>query len=112
MWQESESRIIFQCKVAERDAIVLSNAVIELFPESDSTGKESEQPTTAPPQSQLIFEQIDQRIAEHPEWIRQIRAVYQFNITGDHGGQYVVDLKNDGGSARSGEDPNRMQVAR
>jgi 3-hydroxyacyl-CoA dehydrogenase/3a,7a,12a-trihydroxy-5b-cholest-24-enoyl-CoA hydratase len=32
MWQDSDTRIFFQTKVAERDEIVLSNAAIELHP--------------------------------------------------------------------------------
>ncbi|MBK8985734.1 MAG: MaoC family dehydratase N-terminal domain-containing protein [Chloroflexi bacterium] len=30
MWQESANRVVFQCKAAERDEIVLANAVIDL----------------------------------------------------------------------------------
>src|SRR5688572_14074001 len=33
MWRESPTRILFQCKVAERDKTVISNAAVELYPE-------------------------------------------------------------------------------
>jgi len=33
MWQESDTRILFQTKVFERDEIVLSNGAVELYPD-------------------------------------------------------------------------------
>ena len=33
MWQEHDQRIIFECRIKERDAAVLTNAAIELFDE-------------------------------------------------------------------------------
>ena len=33
MWKESDTRIVFRCKVKERDEVVISNAAIELYEE-------------------------------------------------------------------------------
>src|SRR5580704_17794739 len=33
MWKESDGKIVFRCKVAERDVVVISNAAVELFKE-------------------------------------------------------------------------------
>lgn len=107
MWQESENRIIFETRVAERDEVVLSNAAVELHPPGAAEAAENAASEAAvrPPKSRLAFAQINDRIAEHPEWAEQIGTVFQFNITGEEGGRYVIDLKKDGGQARPGEDP-------
>jgi 3-hydroxyacyl-CoA dehydrogenase/3a,7a,12a-trihydroxy-5b-cholest-24-enoyl-CoA hydratase len=108
MWRESPTRIVFRSSVAERNEVVLSRATVELFPAGeDADGQQAEAATgsAAAPKSLAIFEQIGERISEHPEWAKKVGAVFQFDITGSEGGSYVVDLKNDGGSARPGEDP-------
>ena len=33
MWKESDTRIVFRCKVTERDKVVISNAAVELYKE-------------------------------------------------------------------------------
>ena len=44
---------------------------------------------------EIFEEQIAKRLAnpEHQEAAKEIDAVYQFNISGDDGGSWVVDLK-------------------
>lgn len=104
MWQETPTRIIFRSKVQERDEVVLANALVVLHEEAPAP--QEAQPAakeTAAPKSEAIFAEIEQRIAQHPEWTQEVGAVYQFIITGDEGGRYVVDLKNDGGGVTAGE---------
>ncbi|MCA9951013.1 MAG: SCP2 sterol-binding domain-containing protein, partial [Anaerolineales bacterium] len=104
MWQESDTHIIFRTKVAERDEVVLSNAVVELHaPVMEETIVAES--ATALPKSVAIFEEINGRIQNHPEWIEKVGAIYQFNISGENGGEYIVDLKNSPGSAHPGSDP-------
>jgi len=44
---------------------------------------------------QIFEEQIAKRLTnpEHQEKAKEIDAVYQFNVTGDDGGNWIVDLK-------------------
>ena len=44
---------------------------------------------------QIFEEQIATRLSnpEHAEKAKEIDAVYQFNITGDDGGEWIVDLR-------------------
>jgi putative sterol carrier protein len=44
----------------------------------------------------LIFsDKIPAKIASAPDKVRAINAVYQFNISGDSGGEWVLDLTKD-----------------
>jgi 3-hydroxyacyl-CoA dehydrogenase/3a,7a,12a-trihydroxy-5b-cholest-24-enoyl-CoA hydratase len=105
MWRESETRIVFQSKVKERDEVVLSNAAVELQPIAKGEGDETAA-HQAPPRSLAIFEYFQQRIAQNPQWVEEVGAVYQFKLTGGDGGDYVVDLKEGNGRAYPGTVPN------
>jgi len=50
----------------------------------------------------LVFAQINQRIAADPGIVQKVNVVYQFNVLGDDGGQWTVDLKNAAGEVRTG----------
>ena len=43
----------------------------------------------------IFEEQISARLAdpEHGQKAKEIDSVYQFNVTGDNGGSWIVDLK-------------------
>jgi len=53
-------------------------------------------------QPAAIFEQMTQRVADKPGLVDEVSAIFQFDITGDEGGSWVVDLKNPPGSVTSG----------
>lgn len=65
---------------------------------------QAEEPTMTTPA--VIFEEMAGRIAADPSIVQRVNAVYQFNISGDHGGSWIVDLQNGPGAVRSGEAPN------
>jgi len=49
-----------------------------------------------------IFAQMTQRVADKPGLVDEVGAVFQFDISGEDGGSWVVDLKNSPGSVSSG----------
>lgn len=49
-----------------------------------------------------IFEGIARKVADNPGLVDDVGAIFQFDIAGDDGGSWVVDLKNPPGSVASG----------
>jgi len=100
MWQTEEEQILFRSRILEREALVLTQGVAMLAgrPAADAMRE------TAVPRSRSIFAEIDKRIASHPEWVDQIGAVFQFEVSGVEGGSYIVDLQHSPGAARPGTD--------
>ncbi len=49
-----------------------------------------------------IFEQMTQRIVDKPDLVDEVGAIFQFDITGEAGGSWVVDLKTAPGSVANG----------
>jgi F420-dependent oxidoreductase-like protein len=68
---------------------------------SPSTG--AEDPMSTEPKSASIFDHMASRVAESPSLVQSVNALFQFQITGDPGGSWVVDLKNGDGDVRTGQ---------
>ena len=50
-----------------------------------------------------LFAKVTQRVAADPTLVQRVNAVYQFNVLGDDGGTWVVDLKNGAGDVWAGQ---------
>lgn len=47
-------------------------------------------------------EKIAKKLADKPELSKQVNATYEFNITGDNGGVWTVDLTKEPGAVSAG----------
>lgn len=109
MWKETGDRIIFRCKVKERDEYVMTNAAMELQGVGAvEKGNGSGDASSVNPEIETIFEEMRKRIDAKPELIDKVAAIYQFDVTGADGGTWWVDLKNRPGGVHEGaaEKPN------
>jgi 3-hydroxyacyl-CoA dehydrogenase/3a,7a,12a-trihydroxy-5b-cholest-24-enoyl-CoA hydratase len=117
IWKESATRVVFRCKVVERDVVVISNAAVELYAEiPTATGKKAAASpaakaatasgATATAQSgaltsDAIFFAIGHHIETHPELVGQVQTVFQWKLTGPDS-QWTLDAKNGKGSCKPG----------
>jgi 3-hydroxyacyl-CoA dehydrogenase/3a,7a,12a-trihydroxy-5b-cholest-24-enoyl-CoA hydratase len=108
MWKESEQRIVFQCKVKERDAVVISNAAIELFeelPKPKEKKKSAGEAAAAGPVEPTVADIIaaaNQYLAANPGIAEKAQAMFQLNLS-NPSSVWTIDLK--AGTAGPGEAP-------
>lgn len=107
MWKESGTRIVFECRVTERDQVVISNAAMELFSEIPKPKAKPKQATAAAaapttPISADIFNAIGAYLAANPGVAEKIKTVYRFKLT-DPASAWTIDLSSPPGAVSQGE---------
>ena len=55
---------------------------------------------------QSIFDHMADRVANNPGMVQQVRASFQFELTGDNGGEWFVNLKEGAGVVSAGTIPD------
>jgi (3R)-3-hydroxyacyl-CoA dehydrogenase / 3a,7a,12a-trihydroxy-5b-cholest-24-enoyl-CoA hydratase / enoyl-CoA hydratase 2 len=108
MWKESDLRILVKATVVERNVVCISNAAVEFYaeiPTAKGSATEVKQinipATPSASATEAIFEGIGTYVAQHPELLKQVGHVYQFNITNPDSA-WILDLKNGNGSVKAG----------
>ena len=113
MWKESDTRILFRCRVAERDKVVMKNAAIELYreiPEKKKTAPAAAaaeaEAEAAPaeaegPRSSHVFIAIADHLELNPGLAASVGKVFEFRLT-DPDSVWTVDLKVSGGKVMAG----------
>ena len=105
MWKESETRVVFRCKVKERDKVVISNAAMELYtevPQKKASAPSAKAASAAPVApaaaatgkitSGLVFEAIGAYLTKNADVAAKVGTVFQFKLT-DPTSQWTLDLK-------------------
>jgi 3-hydroxyacyl-CoA dehydrogenase/3a,7a,12a-trihydroxy-5b-cholest-24-enoyl-CoA hydratase len=107
MWKEDDQRIVFRCRVKERDKEVINQAAVELhaeIPQPKPKAKKVEGKAKAVakgPESAAIFSAIGSYLAAHPDQVGKVGNVYHFMIdTPDSA--WTLDLKNGAGGVKAG----------
>ncbi|OTG92766.1 peroxisomal multifunctional enzyme type 2 [Acinetobacter sp. ANC 3832] len=119
MWKESDTRIIFETSVKERNEVVIKNAAIELYKEIPSAKVKPQAETAAPVTAQQtsssvqnteitladVFTAVNQHIQSTAGIVDKVKTTFQFKLNNPDS-IWFIDLKNGQGSAGAGEITN------
>ena len=108
MWKESDTKIVFRCKVKERDKVVISNAAVELYKEIPKA-PEKKKPApaaaasnqSAEPTSAEAFAVIRDFIEQNPGMAAEIGKTFLFRLSNPDSA-WTIDLKNGKGGVTEG----------
>ncbi|AKU96624.1 Oxidoreductase, short chain dehydrogenase/reductase family [Labilithrix luteola] len=119
MWKESDNRIVFRCRVKEREKAVISNAAIELYSEipkvaekkaataaSASSASANANANSGEATSSEAFAVIRDYVETHPDIVGQVGKTYLFRLSGPDSA-WMVDLKNGKGGVSSASAPSK-----
>jgi NAD(P)-dependent dehydrogenase (short-subunit alcohol dehydrogenase family)/acyl dehydratase len=109
MWMESDTRVIIETRVKERDKVVIKNAVVELYaqiPQRNTAKPVLAAEVKAAPQDERllpedVFAVIGEFVAAQPGLAEKTKTLFQFNIVNPDS-HWVLDLKSGKGEVRSG----------
>ncbi|MCA9608056.1 MAG: SDR family NAD(P)-dependent oxidoreductase, partial [Myxococcales bacterium] len=109
MWRDGDQKVVFRCKVEERDEVVISNAAIELYaaiPKKAEKPKAAAQPVAAAaptgPTSADIFRAIGILLSEAKGTGDKVGHVFQLALS-DPASVWTIDVKSGDGSVAPGE---------
>jgi 3-hydroxyacyl-CoA dehydrogenase/3a,7a,12a-trihydroxy-5b-cholest-24-enoyl-CoA hydratase len=115
MWKDESGKIIFRCKVKERDKVVISNAAIELYKEIPKAvekkktvqavagGAAAAVAPSGEPTSGEAFAVIKDYIEKNPTMAAEIGKTFLFKLSSPDSA-WTVDLKNGKGGVSAGGD--------
>ncbi|MRG90405.1 peroxisomal multifunctional enzyme type 2 [Polyangium spumosum] len=117
MWKESDERVVFRCKVKERDKVVISNAAIGLWKEIPVA--KAKAPAAAPAAAPAkaaenpagdVFIGIRDYVEKNPALVEKVKTVFQFDLKGPDA-TWTIDLKNGKGSVFEGKGAEKADTA-
>ena len=108
MWKENDERIVFRCKVKERDKVVISNAAITLWKEIPQPKAKPAAPAAAAAPAKAaedpagdVFIGIRDYVEKNPAVVEKVKTIFQFELKGPDA-TWTIDLKNGKGAVFPG----------
>jgi 3-hydroxyacyl-CoA dehydrogenase/3a,7a,12a-trihydroxy-5b-cholest-24-enoyl-CoA hydratase len=107
MWKESDTRVLFETRVKERDKLVIKNAAVELYEQVPQRKPKPKAQAAAAPAAAAelasadVFAAIGKHLALTKGLGDQAKTVFQFLLSGPDSA-WILDMKSGDGSVKPG----------